>query len=88
MKYDREWWNYPVNPVILVVRADPKPVQIITAASRQGAIAAADANRLVGADFLEAQRRVIGVRCKERILLVSLFLNIPRQRVVTLPELR
>jgi len=87
--YDRDRSKSPFqNPLIFFMGPYPKPIQIIATASGQGAITAIDGDRPAGADFLEAQGRVIGVRLKERVLLVSPFLNVPRQRVVTLPELR
>ena len=86
---DRHPWKSPLqNPVVLVMRADPNPIKIIAPASHQGAIGAADAHRRVGTGFFEAKRRMIGVERKQRVLFVSLFLNIRRQRVVTVPELR
>ena len=56
--------------------------------ARQSTIGTTDANRPVGADFLKMQRRMIRVGPKKRVVLVGLFLNVSRQCIVTLPELR
>lgn len=86
---DREGRKSPLqNPFIFIVSPNPKPEQRIPSTSRQSTIAAIDAHRPKRADLLKPKRRVIRVRRKKRILLISLFLNVSRQSVVTLPELR
>lgn len=74
------------QPIVLGMRPDLEPHQILARLHRQGTIVYPDSGRPESADFLEMQRGMLWVLAKQREILVRQVPNRIRQRVIALPE--
>ena len=75
--------------LVLVVRADPEPDDVIAVENTQRAIVDADANRIDWAgrmDRLETEARMIGVGPEHLVRALSLRANRGRKRLARLAE--
>jgi succinylarginine dihydrolase len=74
--------------IVLGVRADPDPSQIVGIFNCQRSVVQANANRPELTNFLEVQRRVPRICAKQFVAAIGELLNLGWQASVTIPETR
>jgi hypothetical protein len=75
--------------IILSMRADPEPDDLVTLQEPEGAVSQGHAdrvNRFANVDLLKLQARMLGVLAKEPIRFPSRFLNLSWQVAIRRPE--
>jgi hypothetical protein len=74
--------------IVVLVRANLKPVVIAVTLASDGAVTATDFDAVNTAFFAEAQRWMSRIRLKKSEIFVGKLLNVLGQLVITLPERR
>lgn len=74
------------DPVVIGVVSDPEPDEAVFRLDGQCPVVGSDACGPVGADLLQADRRMMGICLEQGKCFIGELLNLGGQRMVTRPE--